>query len=315
MNTLKTFGPNELGRDIVIGDLHGSLTCLDNLLKYLAFDPFKDRLFSVGDLVDRGEDSMSCLRLLNQPWFHAVLSNHEEMMLNAYTGDNEILGGSWYPNGGAWGIFRWNEFNNWQLYKAPMSDDGLELMDLVLEKVKELPMLITINHKNGKKFHIMHAELPFSSMEEQITDEHLANEETATYLCSLTDDQYGIEKSALWRRHLFAQAASIDPTLAAAKLQRVIRYTVVHDIKYPFTEKLSHIISGHTPVKGVMTICGQTNIDTKAYAAGTKPWCGLTAVVLDDWKFYRANLEECVPVEEHVFQMEIKMFDSLVKKS
>jgi serine/threonine protein phosphatase 1 len=306
MSALKTFGPNELGRDIVIGDLHGSLTCLDVLLKGLNFDPTKDRLFSVGDLVDRGEDSLGALRLLNQPWFAAVLANHEDMMLNAYTGDNDILASAWLANGGRWGMELWMEFNDFMLNKVPMSEAAQELMTLVLEKVKHLPMLITINHKNGKKFHIIHAELPFAAMEEQITDEHLADEETVRYLCSITIDRHGIEKSALWRRHLFMRLAMCDPS-NVRKQERVVRYTVSKDMPFPFSDKLSHIISGHTPMRGPITVCGATNIDTKAYGAKEGHHAGLTAVVLDDWTFWRANLTECAQVQELVFDMELEL--------
>ncbi len=307
MTALKTFGPNELGRDFVIGDLHGSLTCLDNLLKYINFDTIRDRLFSVGDLVDRGEDSMGALRLLYQPWFHTVKSNHEEMMEFAYTGENELLGSSWFHNGGAWGMDRWVEYARYKRGEGIMSDDALELMDLVLEKVKPLPLMITVNHKNGKKFHIIHAELPFAYVKEPITDEHLADEETVRYLCGTAVDRLGIEKCSLWLRDMFGKAASIDPN-REAKLERTIRYTMTHEVPYPFTDKLSHIISGHTPLKHPITIGGQTNIDTMAYAAGKKATAGLTAVLLDDWTFYRADLEKCEVIEPLVFDMEIQMW-------
>ena len=80
---LHHFDINELGRDFVVGDLHGCIDHFERLLDQIEFDAEKDRMFSVGDLVDRGPDSMACLRLLKEPWFHAVLGNHEDMMLDA----------------------------------------------------------------------------------------------------------------------------------------------------------------------------------------------------------------------------------------
>jgi serine/threonine protein phosphatase 1 len=41
------------GRDFVLGDLHGTTDLLRLLMEHVAFDPKKDRLFSVGDLIDR----------------------------------------------------------------------------------------------------------------------------------------------------------------------------------------------------------------------------------------------------------------------
>ena len=72
---------NTVGRDFIVGDLHGCLDLLHAELARLQFEPAKDRLFSVGDLADRGPDSMGCLRLLREPWFHAVRGNHEDMLI------------------------------------------------------------------------------------------------------------------------------------------------------------------------------------------------------------------------------------------
>lgn len=72
---------NPAGRDFVVGDLHGCLGQLEAQLKGIGFDPARDRLFSVGDLVDRGPDSLGVLRLLEAPWFFPVLGNHEDDLL------------------------------------------------------------------------------------------------------------------------------------------------------------------------------------------------------------------------------------------
>ncbi len=74
---------NTHGRDFVLGDLHGHYRAVQALLEKVKFDYGKDRLFSVGDLVDRGPDSFSCLELLEQPWFFSVLGNHESICLEA----------------------------------------------------------------------------------------------------------------------------------------------------------------------------------------------------------------------------------------
>ena len=45
---------NPAGRDLAAGDVHGHFDTLEQALEQIAFDPVSDRLFSVGDLVDRG---------------------------------------------------------------------------------------------------------------------------------------------------------------------------------------------------------------------------------------------------------------------
>ncbi len=50
----KFFGKNSSGRDFVVGDIHGSFGALEQLLQRLNFDPDCDRVFAVGDLIDRG---------------------------------------------------------------------------------------------------------------------------------------------------------------------------------------------------------------------------------------------------------------------
>ena len=91
---------NETGQDFVVGDIHGCFDQLMDKLSYEGFDRTKDRLFSVGDLIDRGPDSLKCLKLLQEPWFLAVRGNHEEMLINACGGGGESY--SWWTSYGAW---------------------------------------------------------------------------------------------------------------------------------------------------------------------------------------------------------------------
>lgn len=46
-------------------------------LDRIGFDRFRDRLFSTGDLIDRGPDSVGTLELVREPWFYFVKGNHE----------------------------------------------------------------------------------------------------------------------------------------------------------------------------------------------------------------------------------------------
>lgn len=79
---IKKVPANVDGRDFVVGDLHGCFDELAKLLIHVKFDPTRDRLFSTGDLIDRGPRSKECLSLLSKQWFFAVLGNHEELLIN-----------------------------------------------------------------------------------------------------------------------------------------------------------------------------------------------------------------------------------------
>ena len=56
---------NRTGRDFVVGDVHGMFSALRELLAVAGFDDRRDRLFSVGDLIDRGPDSRGSLDWLS----------------------------------------------------------------------------------------------------------------------------------------------------------------------------------------------------------------------------------------------------------
>lgn len=81
MKKFEHFEANTLGRDFAVGDIHGHFTRLQNALDEAGFDSACDRLFSVGDLVDRGPENLQSLEWLAQPWFFAVQGNHEALAI------------------------------------------------------------------------------------------------------------------------------------------------------------------------------------------------------------------------------------------
>ena len=103
--TIKHFERNTAGRDLVIGDIHGHFTKLQRALDAVGFDPAAgDRLFSVGDLVDRGPESSLVLEWLDKPWFHSVIGNHEDMAIRWGLPGCRMDPESYARNGGAWNI-------------------------------------------------------------------------------------------------------------------------------------------------------------------------------------------------------------------
>ena len=78
----------------VIGDLQGCYAAYQKLLQTINFDPTQDKLWFAGDLVARGEDSLSTLRdvkaLCEQGAAATVLGNHDLNLLAVWRGATKI---------------------------------------------------------------------------------------------------------------------------------------------------------------------------------------------------------------------------------
>jgi len=132
---------NARGRDLVVGDIHGCFDQLRHALEDTGFDPVTDRLFSVGDLIDRGPLSVEALAWLDRPWFHACLGNHEDMALQSSSNSNILLG--WVMvNGGEWWLGL---------------DDAAR--EEYLAAFRQLPLAMEVDTTDGK-VGIVHADIP-----------------------------------------------------------------------------------------------------------------------------------------------------------
>jgi serine/threonine protein phosphatase 1 len=140
---LKHFAANTAGRDFVVGDIHGCFQKLEVELAQIGFDPSVDRLFSVGDLVDRGPDSDLAYEWLAKPWFHAVRGNHEQMAIDCADGMSDA--GVYVHNGGAWFL---------ALTKPEQR--------LIADAFSALPIAIEVETQAGL-VGIVHAECPLGS--------------------------------------------------------------------------------------------------------------------------------------------------------
>jgi hypothetical protein len=70
-------------RTIVVGDLHGCVDELRDLMRACGYAP-GDRLVAVGDLVAKGPDSQGVVQLLREEGGLAVMGNHDAHALKAH---------------------------------------------------------------------------------------------------------------------------------------------------------------------------------------------------------------------------------------
>ena len=147
MSRIERFAVNSRGRDLAVGDIHGHFQRLERCLEQIGFDPRRDRLFSVGDLVDRGPDSARALEWLAQPWLHAVQGNHESLAVS------HVMGGRLDP----------------QLYRAAGGGWFLELgpseQRRFAERFADLPTALEIDTDDGL-VGLLHADCPFADWHE-----------------------------------------------------------------------------------------------------------------------------------------------------
>ncbi|WP_204578173.1 protein-serine/threonine phosphatase [Citrobacter cronae] len=123
----------------VVGDLHGCFSLLMAKLRQCHFDPWQDLLVSVGDVIDRGPDSLRCLRLMRKSWIVAVRGNHEQMALDALATGEQL---SWFMNGGAW-----------------FAHADQPAARLALEACRKLPWILELRCRSG--IHVVaHADYP-----------------------------------------------------------------------------------------------------------------------------------------------------------
>lgn len=166
---------NTLGRDFVVGDIHGCVDALFTALEIVGFNVFTDRVFSVGDLIDRGNQNFEALELCFEPWFFPVKANHEDLMINALVHRNSNSYDTWSYNGGVW------------------HRRDVERAKLLAESIQDLPEVMVVG-EGASRFNVVHAELiayDDKGFPVKVTDQMIDEE----------DDRLG-EHSMLWGREI-----------------------------------------------------------------------------------------------------------------
>ncbi len=169
---------NETGRDFVVGDIHGMFSSLQGLLDEVNFNESTDRLFSVGDLVDRGPESTRSLEWLAKPWFYACRGNHEQFALEANDPDQYEL---WVNhNGGRW----WTEIPE-------------DERSCYVEAFAKMPLAMEVETRTGR-IGIVHADIPREHSWDTFVDLLESGHEGATFF-------------AMWSRNRIASVDNAVP--------------------------------------------------------------------------------------------------------
>lgn len=255
--TINTLPANTQGTDYILGDLHGCFQLLQDLLHKVNFDPTQDRLFSVGDLVDRGPDSLACLQLLKEPWFYAVLGNHE-LMLADFFAEYDLTANTPYDDLNCWfntgdlGALNKQSVVNKRLFLNNGGDwigsyYDLERQrmtmefDAALARVYELPHILVV--AEGKaRFQIVHAELVNKTS--AFFQAACRDEDIDRWLQGEAIPEQTMQRM-LWGRTLFGSSK-------ASKLA-------------PVQKGLSRTYCGHTIDPSVRQVLSHLCLDTGAY--------------------------------------------------
>ncbi|HEY5267646.1 MAG TPA: metallophosphoesterase [Candidatus Saccharimonadales bacterium] len=71
-------------RHIFVGDIHGCVDEFKELLINISYDPKEDRLILLGDLIDRGPDSVGMVKLAREMNLECLMGNHEHKFVKWY---------------------------------------------------------------------------------------------------------------------------------------------------------------------------------------------------------------------------------------
>ncbi|MHB1630633.1 MAG: metallophosphoesterase [Acidithiobacillus sp.] len=268
---------NTLGLDFIVGDLHGCVEHLRAILRHVGFNESADRLFSVGDLVDRGPDSPGSLELLKQSWFYPVMGNHDAMLLAVlmeYAGSSanasagalllpelsavdrvcaEVCASAFFGNGGKW----------LRSFLRDETPSGFVTEWLTL--LQGMPLIRVIG-SGSDRFHVVHAEL--------LGDDTLGRGHPGW--CDLTLDQPDAEDNPLWEHPhniwgFDMVGDGVDHVMWGRELRaRVSALQGVTEDDVPDMRGLSRTYVGHTITvmqdgSQLMTAGSHVFLDTGAY--------------------------------------------------
>ena len=131
-----------------ISDIHGHL---DNLIRFTNTLEEDDRVYVLGDVIDKGPESIKCLEhIMNDKRFTMLLGNHEYMMFNVLSLDKKS-----YEYQDAYDLWiNWNKGQSTLYeYESLSKDKQKEIYDYI----KNLPLNIPNVKVKDKTFYLVHS--------------------------------------------------------------------------------------------------------------------------------------------------------------
>lgn len=209
-------------RHLVVGDIHGRYDLFMQLLEIAKYDPTKDIIYSVGDIIDRGSQSVEMIQFFQQERCYTIQGNHELMCRSK----------DWYA---VW-----------------LANGGLECMDSLRnhnltdkwlkDQVRDLPYVIDVGEDDeDHAFRIIHAEMPYAW-----SDAYL--KKTLNEAMNPHDPTFS---HILWSR----------TTVEAAQANIEDFKPNHYDLSF-HPQRCRTYFSGHTPVKQAMLVKDNWFLDT-----------------------------------------------------
>lgn len=210
-------------RHIIIGDIHGEYDCLMRTLDTINYDPAKDIIYTVGDMIDRGPKSYEVVEFFLQPRCYSIRGNHELMCI-----DSEWWG-TWLSNGGMECL------------------DSLERNKMSLEwlhnEIHKLPWVIEVGEDAEENaFTLVHAEMPYAWSDAYFRK--ILNE-------AINHDDPGFAR-LVWSRKMIDQAVRNVESMKPAPHEMIFH-----------GERNRTYFCGHTPLKKPMRVGDTWFLDTR----------------------------------------------------
>lgn len=155
-----------------ISDIHGHFSNLERFVETLNVD---DKVFVLGDVIDKGPESIKCLEfIMNDSRFEMILGNHEHMMFDLLTKDSNS-----YEYVEAYNL--WVNMNEGKDTLDQYNELPINRKTKIYNYIKELPLNIPNLKVNEKTFYLVHS-CPNSKEQLYMRDVGFDEDEIACYV-------------------------------------------------------------------------------------------------------------------------------------